>query len=238
MGKKLIYLIFMLYFLIFLAELIALFFLSRKLINSLARIFFRLTKNQHTVVNILAIIFLPGTILHELAHLLFAGIMLVPVGEINVLPVVEEAGVKLGSVQIGKTDPLRRIIVGVAPVLFGMLAILSIFYLIQGSDHFIWWQIVLALYLVFEIGNTMFSSKKDLEGVIGFTVAIVTVAIVILATLYLLNPVILQNIWLYINKLNFGSTVRLFKSASIYLGIPIVLDILIITIARVVINIL
>lgn len=238
MGKKLVYLILMIYFLIFIIELIILFYLSRKLINSLARIFFRLTRNHQAVVNILAIIFLPGTILHELAHLLFAGIMLVPVGEINVLPVVEEAGVKLGSVQIGKTDPLRRIIVGVAPVLFGMLAILSVFYLIQGSDHFIWWQIVLALYLVFEIGNTMFSSKKDLEGTIGFVVAIAIVALVVLTILYFINPGILQNIWLYINKLNFGSVVGLFKSASIYLGIPIVLDILVITIARVVINIL
>jgi len=106
----------MLYFLLFIFELILLFFLSKKLINSLARIIFRLTKNHKAVVNILAIIFLPGTIIHELAHLLFAGLMMVPVGELSVVPEVDERGVKLGSVQIGKTDPIRGTIVGMAPV--------------------------------------------------------------------------------------------------------------------------
>lgn len=115
----------MLYFLAFVFELILLFILSRKLINSLAKLIYRFTKSHKVVVHSLAVIFLPGTIFHELAHLLFAGIMLVPVGEMNVVPEIEEGGVKLGSVEIGHTDPFRRAIIGVAPVLFGMLLIFS-----------------------------------------------------------------------------------------------------------------
>lgn len=221
----------MFYFLLFLLELILLFFLSRRLINALARIIFRFTRSHRAVVNILAIIFLPGTIFHELAHLLFAGVMLVPVGEMNVLPEVEGTGVKLGSVQIGQTDPFRRLIIGLAPVLFGILSILTALYFVRSADHFVWWQILLVLYLVFEIGNTMFSSKRDLEGVIGF-LAIATVAVIILIILYFLNPILIQQIWLWLNGLNLQGASNFFKMASIYLTLPVLLDILVILLTK------
>src|SRR3989338_5660551 len=79
----------MIFLSIFIIEFILLFFLSKKLINSLSLLIYKVTKSQKAVVNILAIIFLPGTIFHELAHLLTAGVMLVPVGEISVIPEVD-----------------------------------------------------------------------------------------------------------------------------------------------------
>ncbi|MCL4365834.1 hypothetical protein M1437_01250 [Patescibacteria group bacterium] len=217
----------MLYFTLFLLELFLLFFLSKKLTNCLAQIIFRVTKNHHAVVRILAIIFLPGTILHELAHLLFAGIMFVPVGEMNVIPEVAEGRVRLGSVQIGKTDPFRRVIIGVAPVLFGLILISSIFLFVKfGATP--WWQTALVLYLIFEIGNTMFSSKKDLEGMVGFLVLVLALALIILVPLYFLSPNLLQNVWTYISTLNLEFAVNFFKQASVYLIIPGGLDLLII----------
>lgn len=221
----------MFYFLLFIFELVLLFFLSKRLINALAIMIFRLTKNHRAVVNILAIIFLPGTIFHELAHLLFAGIMFVPVGELNVLPEIEGDSVRLGSVQIGKTDPLRGTVAGVAPVLLGMILIFSIFLFVKiGASP--WWQVILAIYLLFEIGNTMFSSRKDIEGVIGFAVAVLTVTVATLAILYFLNPVLLQNLWFLIGTLNFDFFIDFFKLAAIYLIVPIVLDILVILISK------
>jgi len=231
----------MLFFLLFIFELILLFFLSRRLINSLAQIIYRFTKSHRAVVNILAIIFLPGTIFHELAHLLIAGVMLVQVGEINVLPEVlskgqpssgwEETGVKLGSVQIGHTDPFRRMIIGLAPVLFGILSILAALYFVRSENHFVFWQVFLVLYLVFEIGNTMFSSKRDLEGAIGF-LAIMTVAAIVVVILYFLNPVLIQQIWLWLNNLNLEGASNFFKMASIYLVVPILLDVLVILLTK------
>lgn len=221
----------MVYFLLFIFELILLFLLSRRLIKSLAQIILRFTKSHRAVVNILAIIFLPGTIFHKLAHLLFAGVMLVPVGEINVIPEVEDRGVKLGSVQIGHTDPLRRMIIGLAPVLFGILSILTALYFVRSSGHFVLWQVLLALYLVFEIGNTMFSSKRDLEGAIGF-LAVFTVAVIVLIILYLFNPTLIQQIWLWLNGLNLNGASDFFKMASIYLTVPVLLDMLVVLVTR------
>jgi len=238
-ARSIVILILMIYFLTFLFELILLLFLSKKLINSLAKVIYRLTKSHRAVVHILALIFLPGTIIHELAHLLFAGVMLVPVGEMSVLPEIdvdynsraarisEEKGVKLGSVQIGHTDPLRRMIVGVAPVLLGLVLIFSIFLLVKiGASP--WWQVALALYLLFEIGNTMFSSRKDIEGSILFVILIITVITIISLAIYFLAPGLWQNIWTYISNINFEFGVDFFKQASIYLIVPLTLDLLII----------
>ncbi len=203
------------------------FFLSRQLIHSLAKLVYKFTKSHRIVVHTLAVLFLPGTIIHELAHLLFAGIMLVPVGELSIIPEIEEKGVKLGSVQIGRTDPFRRTIIGVAPVLFGMALIFSIFLLVKiGVSP--WWQILLSLYFIFQIGNTMFSSRKDIEGSILFFVLILILSLVVLTTLYFLNLAVLQNLWMYLNRLNLEFAVSFFKQAFIYLLIPVALDLFVI----------
>lgn len=221
----------MVYFILFLLELLLLFFLSRKLIHSLAQVLYRFTKSHKVMVHALALIFLPGTIIHELGHLLFAGVMLVPVGELSVMPEIEERGIKLGSVQIGRTDPIRRMIVGLAPVLLGMILIFSIFLLVKIGEAPLW-QIALALYLLFQIGNTMFSSRKDIEGSVLFVIIILSLALVTIISLYFLNPALLQNFWLYLNQMNFEFMVSLFKQAVIYLSIPIVLNLLIIFLAK------
>ena len=216
------------YLSLFILELVLLFFLSKKLVNSLAQLFYQLNFSHKTVVHILAILFLPGTIIHELAHLLVAGVIFIPVGELNVLPQIEGEQVKLGSVQIGKSDPFRRMIVGVAPVFVGILSILGILYFLQIGNNFVWWYVLLSLYLVFEIGNTMFSSDKDLEGVIGFFIAILLVGLAALGSLYFLRPVLLQNIWLNLHKIDISIFANFFKQTSFYLTIPISLDLIII----------
>ncbi len=216
----------MIYFLFFIAELLFLLFLSKKLINNLARLIYRFTRSHRVVVHALAVIFLPGTIIHELAHLLFAGVMLVPVGELSVYPEIEEHGMKLGSVQIGQTDPFRRMIVGVAPVLLGMVLIFSIFLLVKIGEA-PWWQAALGLYMLFQIGNTMFSSKKDIEGSILFVILVSVLTLVAILALYLLSPITLQNFWIYLNNLSLEFAASFFKQASTYLLAPVVLDLLI-----------
>ena len=191
---------------------------------------YRLTKSQKVVVNALAVMFLPGTIVHELSHLLTAGIMLVPVGEISVLPEIGEKEIKLGSVQIGKVDPFRLTLIGVAPVILGILSILGILYFAQISPNLAWWQLFLGLYLIFEISNTMFSSRRDLEGTIGFVIGLLLVSLLIIGTLHFWNPGILQSIWGFINSQNLQAVSNFFKLGSLYLLVPLVIDLLIILI--------
>jgi|SRR3989344_9035570 len=217
----------MIFFTVFTVEMILLFFLSKKLITSLSRALFAVTRNHKVVINILSILFLPGTILHELSHLLTAGILLVPVGELSVLPEIEGESVKLGSVQVGKVDPFRLTLVGVAPVIWGLLTILGIIYFAQIS-HFNWWQTALGLYLIFNISNSMFSSKKDIEGTIGFVVAIIAITAALLLTFYFLNSSLLTNFGNYLSSLNLTPLVEFFKLASLYLLVPLILDLLII----------
>src|SRR4051812_26423996 len=97
---------------VFLLEIICLYFFSKLLIQSIAQIVYSKTHSHKAIVYVLAVLFLPGTIIHELAHAITAGVMLVHVGEIEFVPQITERGVKLGSAQIGVTDPIRRSLIG------------------------------------------------------------------------------------------------------------------------------
>src|SRR5580704_5390415 len=102
----------MLYFSLFFIELVVLFLLSRNLTRVLSHFFYQLTKNKTFTISALAFLFFPGTVIHELAHALFAGLLGVHVGEIEFMPKIEGDKVKLGSVQIAQTDPIRRFLIG------------------------------------------------------------------------------------------------------------------------------
>ena len=163
----------MLYLLFFLSELIILFFLSHRLANTLAQLIYRITKSRKVVLYILSLFLFPGTVIHELSHYFTAALLLVKVGEINLFPQMKENEVIFGSVQIAKTDPLRRFFIGVAPLLvgIGMITALLTYFDTITIIPFIWKQLLLG-YIVFEIGNTMFSSKKDMEGAIELFIAL------------------------------------------------------------------
>ena len=98
-----------------LVELVILSLLTRRLHQHISQAVFRITKNQKTTMYVLAILFLPGTFIHEVAHFLTALVLLVPVGQPEFLPeAIEGNKIKLGSVPIAKTDPLRRFLIGIA----------------------------------------------------------------------------------------------------------------------------
>lgn len=173
----------MLFLFAFLAQLVILFFLSRLLTRSLASLFYSITRSQTATINLLSFLFLPGVIIHELAHLLVASALFVPVGEVEFFPKISQDGVKLGSVAIGKTDLFRRALIGIAPILVGTaLLLLALFYLTQDTFLFEvapYLRIAIALYVVFEIGNTMFSSRQDIEGAVELFLAIVLIAFIL-----------------------------------------------------------
>ncbi|OGE30597.1 hypothetical protein A2631_03510 [Candidatus Daviesbacteria bacterium RIFCSPHIGHO2_01_FULL_44_29] len=150
---------------LFIVELIFLFLLSRGITTSLSAIFYKLSHNQIFTINALALLFLPGTVVHELSHIFMAGMLMVHVGEMEFMPQVTADGVKLGSAEIGLTDPFRRALIGVAPLIFGTSLILAILWFFSSYQN-IYLQ-VLTLFMIFQIGNTMFSSKKDLEGLLA-----------------------------------------------------------------------
>lgn len=204
---------------IFAIELVFLFFLSRALTRSLSRFL---------SIQALSFLFLPGIIIHELSHLLTAAIMLVPVGEIEFMPKPIEGGVKLGSVAIGKSDPIRRSIIGFAPVFAGLMLIFGIIYFLssnilffQGKSFYIIAIVILAIiYILFAVSNTMFSSSRDMEG----TLEILITLLIIGAAAYFLG---FRPSLSFIPSSVVSQFVEVVQKSSLFLLAPIFIDLII-----------
>lgn len=217
----------MLYFTFFFAELLFLFFLSRSLTRVLSLFLFKISKSKTFTITIMAFLFFPGTLLHEIAHALFALLMGVHVGKMEFIPQLEGEKVKLGSVQVGQSDPVRRFFIGAAPFFLGTIILLLIlFYAVKQQFFNNTFIVILVGYLVFEIGNTMFSSKKDMEGALELFLTL----IVLVIAFYLMG----------IRVPSFNPSVFLaqpliqtvFRQGSLFLLAPLAIDALIILLLR------
>lgn len=107
--------------------------------------------------------FLPGTYFHEASHALMARLLGVRIGGMSLRPKLKGRGIRLGSVEIEKVDVVRRLMVGVAPVILGTLAMV-VFYQLAKRGEWSGRAWVVGGYLVFEIGSGMALSRKDLMG--------------------------------------------------------------------------
>ena len=153
------------YLILFFLQLVTIFFLSKKVSGFIYRLLFSLTKSKKVAGYLFAILFAPGTFIHELSHFIVAAVLLVPVGNISVIPKIYDDEIRLGSVPIAKTDPLRRFLIGIAPFIVGIFILLYSLLLAINFNLLSDWRIILVIIcLNFEIANTMFASKKDLEG--------------------------------------------------------------------------
>ncbi len=159
--------------------LIVVFILVQQNIKLLSYFFFWFIKSNETVIWLFALLFLPGTFIHEAGHLLFAEFLHVRTFDFDVIPqVLPDKTIKLGGVQMEQTDIIRRTIVGLAPVFFGIIVIWLGSYTASlfGS---VWYVQPIYYYFLFEVSHTMFSSKKDMEGVfLGIVVIVILLGIV------------------------------------------------------------
>lgn len=220
----------MLYSTLFFILLLLLFGSSHMTSQALTAFFHRIARSQTLSVRLLAILFLPGVILHEFSHALMAMLLFVPVGKMEFMPQIEEERVKLGSVQIGKTDPVRRMLIGLAPVLAGLLVLFALlFFFLPKQFVFsrdVVTQCLLLFYGVFVIGNTMFSSRRDLEGSVNFIAALLIVGIV----LFIAGFRIPQATQHYFSSAQVQS---LFYTGSIFLAVPFAINAVVIFVVRV-----
>ncbi len=139
-----------------------------------------LSNNQSVAIWLYFFLFLPGIFLHELSHYVMALLLRVKVGNFSLWPQKKGKDLVLGSVQVRGVGPLRHSLVGVAPLLFGSLAVLvigrflhfdalggemmrgdltAVLDILSGSiampDFWLW------LYLLFAIANAMMPSAAD-----------------------------------------------------------------------------
>lgn len=147
-----------------LVELIVLFFLSKKLIQNLYVFLFLITHNRPFAISIVTLVLFPGTVVHELSHLFTAEILGVRTGKLSLAPEsIREPEIQAGMVMIAKTDPFRKTIIGLAPLLSGLACISALAYWLIKPDLSQYLLFVI-MYLLFAISNSMFPSRQDMEG--------------------------------------------------------------------------
>ena len=215
----------MAYFVLLFLEIIVLFFLSKKISNALSKFL---------SINFLSFLFLPGVIIHELSHMLIAVILFVPVGDMEFAPKRNHGGLKLGSIEIAKTDPIRRSIIGFAPIFVGLILIIGIVYLftsnllfLKDKESYIFIaSIAGVMYLLFAISNTMFSSKADMQGTIEILITLLIVFIAAYILGFRPEPSIIE-------KINTSQIIDLVQKSTLFLLAPIIIDLSILGIIRV-----
>jgi hypothetical protein len=126
--------------------IVSIFFISQANIKKLGHLLHRLFASTISVVKWLSFILLPGTFLHEIGHLIFAEAMFVKTDDLNLIPQIREDSVKMGGVKIQQTDIIRRTIIGIAPVLFGVVVIWTgTYFFLQNVSNFVYWPIYIYL---------------------------------------------------------------------------------------------
>lgn len=142
---------------------------------------FLLLRRQELALFVYSLLFLPGVALHEFSHWLAAKLLRVRTHSFSLLPQKSGSKVRFGYVETEATDPLRAAMIGLAPLLIGVtaLAFLALDYLglreilnatlrspVAGVELGVARlaatpDLLLWLYLVFTISNTMLPSASD-----------------------------------------------------------------------------
>lgn len=153
--------------------LLVLYLTYRKMTAELSRLIHRLGGSQNVLIWIWSVIFLPGTIIHEVSHFLAASATGTRTGKVEIFPefiediLEEEQGgkrVALGYVQTARMNPLQGFLVGIAPLISGLALLVWLAGLMQTSysaSNSL--QLALQGYLFFVISNSFFPSWPDIS---------------------------------------------------------------------------
>ncbi len=186
------------FMLIFLLLIVAIYVISRLILKELFIFLRNFFETDFPVFVLVSFIFLPGTIIHETAHFITALFLILPVKSMSVFPKWDNNEIKLGEVLFVKKDFLRAILVGIAPIFFGIGILFSLFYFNIYPANNIGLNILYS-YLIFSISANMFSSKQDLKD----SLLIIPVILLMIIIFYVFDIKInMNNINVIINKIN------------------------------------
>jgi hypothetical protein len=138
---------------------------------------------------------LPGVVLHELSHAALALLLGLRVLRINLFQFRSRHDPRQGEVVVTKADPLRMSLVGAAPLIFGVVALLLLVRWLDpptvglnlAAFGQLWQQLrdpatAIGTYMLFAIANTMFPSEADRKAwwVVGVVVLAFGVILLVL----------------------------------------------------------
>lgn len=143
---------------------------------------FLLTGSPEVALWVFWVLFLPGTLLHEISHWITAKLLGVKTSRFSIWPKLKKKGeLQMGSLQVEVADPFRHSIIGLAPLIFGSIAVLlvgqgqleldQVGRAINSGDLAVIGQALartlavpdvwLWVYLLFAISNAMLPSPSD-----------------------------------------------------------------------------
>ena len=163
----------MILLLLLFTELFILFFISQRLTQSIFDLCILLFRVRSVAITIITILNFPGTVIHELSHLFTAELLGVRTGKLTLVPEsIQTDEVKAGSVMIASSDPFRRYVIGLAPIVTGLVSITALSYFLSQQYYPITILTILYFYLLLAISNAMFSSTEDLKGFLPFIITL------------------------------------------------------------------
>jgi hypothetical protein len=165
-----------------LASAVLLLLVQRLVQHTVQQLLFLLTGRVEWALFLYAVLLLPGVLLHEGSHWLAAKMLRIRTGRVSLWPRLQSDRIlRLGYVETERVDFLRSSLVGVAPLIAGILALLllgqrvmqlDVLGLAVLSGEFDVARALAAqtlgvplaalwIYLVFAVSNSMFPSASD-----------------------------------------------------------------------------
>jgi hypothetical protein len=142
-----------------------------------------------------------------------ASVLLVRTGHLIIFPVIDNQNrVRAGSLEIGECDPVRYTVIGLAPIISGLMIIyfLGDFFIGKYLNTSIWKLEIIPQFSIFyflsSISLTMFSSKKDLQAIVYVGPFLILIFLSLYAadfSIYL-APHFISKIFNILKKLNFS----------------------------------
>ncbi len=171
------------WYLLFIIQLLVIYLSTQMAMRKLFHGLMHLTHKPKVSFYILSLIYLPGTFVHEMSHFLTSIVLFVIPHRFDLIPEIEEHdegyAMKFGAVHSQATDPFRRMLISMAPLIYG-IAIFYIIFALNIFPHTKLWLNLLGIYLSFAISSSMFSSRHDLkQSLILIPLALLTVSALI-----------------------------------------------------------
>lgn len=189
--------------------------------RELQAVFLLITRQVDVSLILVSVLLLPGVLLHEVSHYMVAYILGVPTGKISIIPKVLGNGhLQLGYIETAKTDILRETLIGIAPLMAGVLFIAFVSFsqlgipaswenlevsgllnspsditkLYNAADFWIWF------YLIFAVSSTMMPSRSDRRA--WLPVAVIVVIFLLLALTVGAGPWMWENLAAPFNQIS------------------------------------
>jgi hypothetical protein len=124
---------------IILIELFLLYLISKRVKSLTFQTAYRITHNQHLSLVVFSLLFYPGIVVHELAHLVTAAVLFVPVKSMHLTPFFTEEGkIQGGSVITKDVDIVRKSLIGIAPLVVGLIILWLVTYFLLLPVFFVY----------------------------------------------------------------------------------------------------